>query len=211
GSFDEALCAPGVVQRCVEAERDSVDQIVIDCMGDPGLEAAREAVSTCVLGSCETTLHVAAMLGHRFSIVTILDRVRSLLERRVVLYGLRDKLASVHAVNVPVLEIGSDEQALVSALLERARWTIKQDRADTIVLGCTGFTGLSRHLATALSEAGYAVPVLDPLRTTVATAVSLGALGLKHSARAFPQANFDKPIRGFEPLAQLLTRRTERR
>lgn len=204
GSFDEALCAPGVAQRCIEAAREGVDQIIIDCMGDPGLEAAREAVSTCVLGSCETTLHVAAMLGHKFSVVTILDRVRPLLERRALLYGVREKLASVHAVNVPVLEIGIDEDALASALLERARLAIERDHADTIVLGCTGFLGLSQRLSSALREAGYEVPVLDPLRTAVATAVSLGGLGLSHSPLAFPGANFRKPIRGFAPLAQLL-------
>lgn len=211
GSFDEALCAPGVVHRCMEAARESVDQIVIDCMGDPGLEAAREAVSTCVLGSCETTLHVAAMLGHKFSVLTVLERVRSLLERRALIYGLREKLASVYAVDVPVLEIGLDEDALARALLERARVAIERDRADTIVLGCTGFLGLSRRLAAALEDSGYAVPVLDPLRTAVATAVSLSALGLSHSPRAFPSANFEKPICGFASLAQLVAQRTDKR
>lgn len=210
GSFDEALCAPGVVQRCIEAAREGVDQIVIDCMGDPGLEAAREAVSACVLGSCETTLHVAAMLGHKFSVLTVLERVRSLLERRALVYGLRDKLASVHAVNVPVLEIETDEVALASALFERARMAIEQDHADTIVLGCTGFLGLSQRLSSALREAGYAVPVLDPLRTALATAVSLGSLGLTHSPQAFPSVNFGKPMRGFASLAQSLSQGAQR-
>lgn len=204
GSFDEALCAPGVIQRSLEAQQEGIGHVVIDCMGDPGLEAAREAVSIAVLGSCESSLHVAAMLGHRFSVVTVLDRVRPLLERRASVYGVREKLASVRAVNVPVLEIENDRNALVSGLLAQAKAAIVEDRADTIVLGCTGFIGLSDILAAALRDAGCAVPVLDPLKTAVAMAMPLAALGLSHSQIAFPRADFSKRIQGFAALAKQL-------
>ena len=197
GSFDEALCAPEVIARCLEAEREGVHGLVIDCMGDPGLEAAREAVAVRVLGACETTLHVAATLGHKFSVVTVLDRVRPLLERRAMIYGVNEKLASIRAVNVPVLEIEKDTKALVAALLEQSKAAITQDHADTIVLGCTGFIGVSDALEAALREGGLRVPVLNPLRTAVAVAVSLNALGLAHSPRAFARADFSKRIQGF--------------
>jgi|GEM_PF-5509915 allantoin racemase len=42
GSFDEALAVPGVVNRVIEAEQEGCAAAIIDCMSDPGLEAARE-------------------------------------------------------------------------------------------------------------------------------------------------------------------------
>jgi len=205
GSFDEALAVPGVIASCLQAQADGVDCVVIDCMGDPGLEAARESVAIPVLGSCETTLHVAAALGHKFGVVTILDRVRPLLERRAQIYGLDRKLACVRSVNVPVLQIGEDTDRLSDALLEQSRAAIERDHADTIVLGCTGFIGLSERLSTALSEAGLHAPVLDPLRTAVSTGVSLVALGISHSQLAYPRANFAKRIHGFPMIVEKLS------
>ena len=38
--LDEALAVPDTVARIIEAERDGVDAVVIDCMGDPGVHAA---------------------------------------------------------------------------------------------------------------------------------------------------------------------------
>ena len=190
GSFDEALCAPGVIAGCLQAQADGVDCVVIDCMGDPGLEAAREAVTIPVLGCCETTLHVAATLGHKFGVVTVLDRVRPLLERRAQIYGVGGKLACVRAVNVPVLQIEDDTDRLVNALAEQSKVAIEQDHADTIVLGCTGFIGLSSALSAALRGTGVRAPVLDPLQTAVGFAFSLVALGLSHSQIAYPRVRF---------------------
>ena len=49
--YEESIAAPQVVRCAIEAERDGVDAVVIDCMNDPGLEAAREAVSIPVTAS----------------------------------------------------------------------------------------------------------------------------------------------------------------
>ncbi len=204
GSFDEALCAPGVIAACLQAQADGVDCVVIDCMGDPGLDAAREAVAIPLLGSCETTLHVAATLGHKFGVVTVLNRVRPLLERRAQIYGLNGKLACVRAVNVPVLHIEDEKDRLRDALLEQSKAAIERDHADTIVLGCTGFIGLSDALASALRAHGMRVPVLDPLQTVVGFGISLVALGLAHSQIAFPPADFGKRIQGFLMITQKL-------
>ena len=66
--FDEMLAVPDTVAKIIAAEREGVDAVVIDCMGDPGLKAGREAVRIPVLGPCETSMHLAAMLGQRFSL-----------------------------------------------------------------------------------------------------------------------------------------------
>lgn len=189
GMFDDGFATPGIVARCIEAERDGVNAVLIDCMGDPGLDAAREAVSIPVLGPGETTMHVAAMLGHKFAVVTVLDQVRPLLEKHAKIYGLQEKLASVRAVEVAVNHIGDDPEGLLARLLEQSKKAVVEDHADCIVLGCTGFLGVSDRLQAMLHQDGLMVPVLNPLRTTASLAVALAGLGLRHSPRAYARAD----------------------
>ncbi len=195
-AFDDALAAPGVVAAALEAEAEGADAVIIDCMGDPGLDAAREAVNIPVLGPGEASMHAAAMLGHSFSVVTILDRVAPILRNHARIYGVAEKLASIRAIDVPVLEIEDNEQAIRRALLDEARKAIRHDKADVIVLGCTGFLGLSRELSDSLKAEGLPAPVVNPLRTTAMMALALLGAGLSHSAIAYPPPRA-KPIRGF--------------
>ena len=103
--FDEALAVPDTLRLAMQAEIDGASAVVIDCMGDPGLHACREAVSIPVLGAGQTAMHLASLLGSRFAFITVLDRIRPIIEDLVAAYGLRDNYASFQAVDVPVLEI----------------------------------------------------------------------------------------------------------
>src|SRR5690606_27094934 len=121
---------------------------------------------------------------HSFSVVTILDRVAPILRNHARIYGVAEKLASIRAIDVPVLEIEDNEQAIRRALLDEARKAIRHDKADVIVLGCTGFLGLSRELSDSLRAEGLPAPVVNPLRTTAMMALALLGAGLSHSAIA---------------------------
>ena len=87
--IDEALAATGVILKAIEAENEGVDAVIIDSCGDAGIFPAREAVSIPVLGAGQTSMHVASMLGGRFSIVTVLDSVVGLFEDLAKKYGSR--------------------------------------------------------------------------------------------------------------------------
>ncbi|MDA5194123.1 aspartate/glutamate racemase family protein [Govanella unica] len=195
-AFDDALSAVGVVSRAIEAQNEGIDAVIIDCMGDPGLDAAREAVSIPVLGPGETGMHMAAMLGHKFSVVTILDRVCPILENHAKIYGVQDKLASVRPIDIAVNDIAHNETLLIEKLTEQSLLALTQDKASVILLGCTGFLGISEKLSAALQDAGYPAPVLNPLRTAVMTAFGLISLGLTQSSIAWPPPS-PKAIKGF--------------
>jgi allantoin racemase len=64
---DEVLAAPGVVDAAIKAEADGAEAVVIDCMLDPGLDAAREAVSIPVIGCGEAAMRAT---GAPFAVVT---------------------------------------------------------------------------------------------------------------------------------------------
>lgn len=184
--FDEALSVPDTIRRAIDAEKRGVNAIIIDCMGDPGLAACREAVSIPVIGPSQTAMHVAGLLGHRFSFITVLDRLKALVDKLVAGYGLTDTFASFRAVDIPVLDIGHDLAGLNAALSREAIAAVKHDGADVIVLGCTGFLGCADAMRSALVAAGCDVPVIDPIPLAVHMADALVKTGLSHSKRAYP-------------------------
>jgi allantoin racemase len=194
--FDEALCIPDTIRRAIEAERAGADAIVIDCMGDPGMNACREAVTIPVLGPCQCAIHVASILGNRFSFITVLERLRAMLHHIVAGYGLSDNFASFDAVDIPVLEIGHDSERLGRALTEKAIKAVNEDHAGAIVLGCTGFLGLAERMSEGLQAQGIHVPVIDPIPLSIRMADTLVRCGLSHSKTVFP-APREKDIAGF--------------
>jgi allantoin racemase len=185
--LDEAVAAPGTIAKVRAGAASGADAVVIDCLGDPGLEAAREVVTVPVLGSGQTSMHVAAMLGHRFSILTVLRRLIRVDEEKAPRYGLAGRLASVRSVDVPVLDLNHDRDQLVGSLAEEGLRAVSEDGAHVLVLGCTGMLGLAGAVAAALAARGVRdVPLVDPLPATLQVAAGLARAGLSHSRRSYP-------------------------
>jgi allantoin racemase len=186
--LDEALAVPGTVAEVLAAARSGADAVVIDCLGDPGLDAAREVSAVPVLGSGQTSMHVAAMLGHKFAVLTVLSRLVRVDEEKAAKYGLAGKLASVRSVDIPVRELDRDRGHLVDALAEQGIRAIREDGAHVLILGCTGMLGLASSVAAALAARGIPdVPVVDPLLATLHVAAGLARAGLAHSGRSYPR------------------------
>jgi allantoin racemase len=195
--FEEALAIPDTLAKIVEAEREGVDGVVIDCMADPGLEPARELVAIPVVGAGEASMHVAAMLAHSFSVVTVLERLVPAFENRAKLYGVEGKLRSVRSVDIPVLEL-DDRARTTGGLLDASVRAIEEDAAHAIVFGCTGMRGCAAGLREALEARGYdGVPVVDPVVAAFKLVEALVDLGLAHSKRTYPPPPA-KEIVGYE-------------
>jgi len=126
--FDEALCVPDIIKKAIEAEKEGTDALIIDCMGDPGLKACREAVSIPVLGPCQTSMHIARMLGHKFAFVTVLDRIKPLIEDLANTYGLYSSYGYFVAIDIPVLDLHIDMSELNKRLTDKAIGTVRQKK-----------------------------------------------------------------------------------
>jgi len=113
--LDEAICVPDFLKKAKQAEAEGYDVIISDCFGDPAVKPAREVLSVPVVGAAEASMHFAASLGHRFSVVTVLPNVVPMIESLAAQYGVEKKLASVRNVNIPVLDL-RDKEKLVNAL-----------------------------------------------------------------------------------------------
>ena len=182
----------------VGAEHEGINAVVIDCMGDPGLFAARELVSIPVVGAAQASMSLAATLADRFSIIGILERDRSTFRNLWRLYDLAARGASVRVIDIPVLSLHDDDEELIKAMVTHGELAISEDHAHALVFGCTGMGGLTGPVERGLAEKGYAgVPVIDPTGVALKQAESLLALGLSHSKQTFPKPP-EKKIAGYD-------------
>jgi allantoin racemase len=193
---DEALAIPGVLSRVRSAEAEGMDAVVLDCMADPGLDPARELASIPVVGPAQAAMHLAAMLAHRFSVITVLEQGIPRVHRQILRYGLAGKVASVRAINIPVLEMGEDRERVIQAVIEESARAVCEDGAHIIVPGCTEMIGMAPVVQEGLAERGCEVPVIDPPAVAVKLAEGLVDMGLAHSKRTYPPPP-DKEIVGY--------------
>lgn len=183
-AYEEYLSIPGTVKKAVQAEEEGYDGVILGCFGDPGLDALREMVNIPVVGPGETAMHVAAMLGHSFSIVTVLDSVVPSLVRLARVVGLDQKMASVRAVNIPVLKLGQNIGLTTSRMMEESQKAISEDRADVIILGCMSmaFMDVAHTMQKSLG-----IPVVNPAFSSLTVLEGLVSSGLSHSKKAYPR------------------------
>ncbi len=178
--FDDRLASPWVLDEVKRAETEGYDAVFVSCMGDVGINAARELVNIPVIGPFQACAAIAMTLGDRFSVVTILDNLKNIFLRKAREYGVGENLASVRSIDVPVLELDNRRPQVVSAIASESKKAVKEDGADSIILGCTGFVGLAREV-----QDKVGVPVLDPTPISVKLAELLVSSNLSHSRVAY--------------------------
>jgi allantoin racemase len=114
----------------------------------------------------QTATGIAAMMGHKFSVVTVLSRIVPMIENEAAVYGMTGKLASARSVDIPVLELEKDLAATKRALIAEAKRAVLDDGADYIIFGCTGMLSCADAVRDGLLRDGLDVPVIDPVPVT---------------------------------------------
>ena len=201
GVYDEIVDAPYILLETVRAEMEGYDAVVIDCFGDPALDAARELVSIPVVGANIAASHLAAQIAGRYSVINILPETEPIIRALTRKYGLEGSLASVRTINVPVLDLEGKMDVVVESAVREAEAAYTRDGAYAIVLGCTGMSALADRIGAGLEGLGIHMPVIEPLRAAIATAVSMVIQGISHSKLAYPRprakprrADFELPF-----------------
>jgi len=184
------------VRKWVDTGR--YDAIVLQSVLDPALFAAREISPIPVLGCAESAVHLASMLGNRFSFLCTVPVETKMLPQHVAVYGLSQKLASVRCISLPVHEVKLRKQpgALLDAMEDAAVKAIESDGAEVLILGCTGLSWMAPDLRRRLAARELPAPVIQPAWAAVAFARMLVMLGMRHSPLAYPAAIDDAPTMG---------------
>lgn len=184
--WEEVACVEELVRCGLIAQQEGVEGLVINCMGDPGVDVMREILTIPVFGPAQTAMGIAAMLGRRFCVLTVLDRSRPLVDDQVRKFGLDSRYAGCEVIEIPVLDFENNPAETLRHLTDAARNAVEIRKADVLVLGCTGWTGLGEKIKVHLAGLGHDVPVIDPLPTTIRTLAALLESGLSHSKAAYP-------------------------
>src|SRR6266581_9488430 len=79
-----------ITEAGLRSEDEGYDAVVMDTVSDSGLAALRSRLTIPVLGPGQVQQHVAAMLGKKFTILTMWRRWFSLYEKTMADYGTRD-------------------------------------------------------------------------------------------------------------------------
>ncbi|WP_419880362.1 aspartate/glutamate racemase family protein [Peribacillus sp. B-H-3] len=174
--YDEYLSIPGVLEEVKKGEEEGVDAYVIACYGDPGLHAAREVTDKPVVGIAEASLYLASMLAARFSIVTVLPRIKTMLEDLVDSYGMSKRVLNIRCTPLGVLDFERDPEGGIETLRQEGIRAVEEDKAEAILLGCAGMAEFADSL-----EKELGVPVLDGVTAAVKFAESIVDLGKKTS------------------------------
>jgi allantoin racemase len=175
GHYEEEIAAVATLETIRERAGD-FDGVVIACYGDPGLAAAREISPVPVVGIAEASMLMACTVAHRFSIVTVLPRVKPMLDDMVRLHGLEARCASVRTTPLSVLDCERDPSAAEREIVKASLAAVAEDGAEAICLGCAGMGPLDKAV-----ERQVGVPVLDGVACAVKLIEGLLDYGLATS------------------------------
>ncbi len=168
-----------LIDNARRAEREGYDAVVLGIIQDPGLQEMRTVVDIPVVGYGEAAMHLACMLGRRFSILAFNPDFFPLLEDNISKYGLAARLGSLIPIDIDYVTVTrgfSEPQPVVDAF-QRAAIVAIGGGADVLIPG-------QMILAEVLWQHGVHriqdVPVIDALGAVIMMAELL--IRLKHQS-----------------------------
>jgi allantoin racemase len=198
----EALLGASAAALLAAEHHERFDAVIVAAFGDPGLQALREVLPCPVTGLTEAALASACLLGQRFSIVAISQRIRAWYRETVDAMGLLPRLASIRGLDEPLADIGRVQDDQSERLLKLAERCVHEDGADVIVLAGAPLAGLGRSLRGRLP-----VPCVDGVSSAVRHAQTLVALQAGRAIAGSFAPPPRKPNRGLDPaIVRLLDR-----
>ncbi|WP_423820976.1 aspartate/glutamate racemase family protein [Salinisphaera sp. SPP-AMP-43] len=175
GNYESYLAAVAVMER-VRRYAEPYDAVIQAGYGEHGREGLQELLAVPVVDITEAAASTAMFLGHAYSVVTTLDRTVPLIADRLKLAGLTDRLASIRASGLGVLDLERDPSVAIEAIAEQSERAVSDDHAEVICLGCGGMAGLRSRV---IERTG--APVVDGVAAAVGIAESLVRQGLSTS------------------------------
>lgn len=183
-AYERVLADAGVLAVGASAETDGYGAVVINSMSDSAIGALRSRLSIPVVGACQASMAVAALLGHRIGVVTMWPPWHDLYRPSAAAMGLTGRLVSIRDIGVrpdAAELLTGKEDTVFPRLLQECRAAIETDRAEVLILGSTTMHQSHRYLTEHLD-----VPVINPGVAAHQIAQQLLRAGLSHSRHTYP-------------------------
>jgi allantoin racemase len=168
-----------VIENLQTAMKRGFDAFLIGNITDPGLRECREVTNIPVLGLCETSLHLACMMGVNYSLVTINEKFTPRIIENVKRYGLERQLVSVKRMNIDRTQ--DLDASFTDAKARKANVQRFMDAADaTIAEGAEVVIPAGGGVMTLLAQAGvYTAGRGVPILNAITALVKMGEMAVK--------------------------------
>lgn len=152
-----ALVLPKILEIVRSAEKNNFDGVVLGCFYDIGLRESREITQKLIITAPgESSMHIAATLGQRFSIIVGSPKHIPILRENVAKYGFQNQLASFRDIGTRVQDLHNNINITKEKIIRSAKEAINSDGAEVIILGCGSLFSFYRELQNILE-----VPIID--------------------------------------------------
>jgi len=173
--------------------------------GEPGFMESREIarqfgmpVTSCAFSQ----MHIASMLGNKFSIIDFTEVHNMFYYDLVVRHRFTDRCASIRNINFYHGRAGYEDESTIdqerdkalrgepSEAVERAVReavaAIEEDGAEVITFGCSDVFWLQSFLQKRLKDLGWEIPILEGYSSAIVLAKLFVDLGVDASGLRFP-------------------------
>lgn len=195
-----------VIFNAMKAEREGYDAFLIGNISDAGLREAREVANIPIIGSSETNMHFACMMGATFGLITISEKWTPRIVENVNRYGLSSRLVGVEALSTSPLELKkavedlSLRQGVLDDVMAASKRLLKKGAEVIVPAG--------GDVAVFLAEAGIFEVERAPIMISHANLVKMAEMAVrlrkltgrftsKHLQSAPPTGDFLKRVRDF--------------
>lgn len=161
-----------VVHRFAEASEEGFDGSMVACCGDPGVIQGRSLSKVPVVGPFAAAMHLACGYGHKFGVVTVIDRPwLEACDSIVAANGLQGRCAGIRGIGISSAEAftrGFVEPKFVADEIERQSRILVEQGANSIVIGSAGMSCIAAVAGLNQIE-DLGVPVFDSLSVGLKT------------------------------------------
>ncbi len=180
------------------------DGVVIAAFGDPGVSQAKEILPIPVIGLTEAALASAFLLGGRFAIVGISERIGYWYQEVIADLGMTRRFAGYSGLGQAFADVGTVRDEARAVLLQMCLKRVEQG-ADAIILAGAPLAGLARDIADQVP-----VPLIDGVGSAVRMleAMVRGGFGPRKVGPLSPPPV--KPQKNLSPSLANLIGRTQR-
>ncbi len=197
-----AIISAGIIKRVkLYCEGDRYDAIVTSGGMEPGFSAARMISKIPVTGAINSAIHIASLIGDRFSTINLHDPAALIVRRLVHTYGLSHKMAAAisigHSSNSMMAIIrkykrgergkAPEGKKLIDEIVARCISTIEEDRVDSLIFACPHPQCLQGEIRERLDQEGYGeIQLIGAFRAAVQMARAMVNMELMQAPRAYP-------------------------
>ncbi len=193
---------PIVREAC---ESGKYNAIVLLGGGEPGFQESREIARRYgipVTACAYSQMHVASMLGNKFSVIDLAENHNMYYYNLVVQHHFANRCASIRNINFPLPRplytgepsvreekekaLRGEKSAMLEAAVNEAVAAIEEDGAEVITFGCSATFWIQPFLQRRLDEMGWEVPVLEGYSCALTLAKAMVSLGVDASGLTFP-------------------------